>query len=225
MRYCWSSNVSGAFKRLAVFGILAVLIGPTARPYVEDRILTAFSPGSIAPRGSVAEIERSTIELFERVSPSVVEITTITIGDDSSKSGSKTGSGFFWDASGNIVTNAHVVQDARSITVWFASGDQVEAEIVGLAPNYDIAVIRLKVLRQVPSPILTGTSSSLKVGQWTYAIGSPFGLDQSLTTGVISALKRRLPTSEGRQISNIIQTDAAIYPGNSGGLFWIPPAG
>ena len=81
---CWSSNVSGAFKRLAVVGILAVLMGLTARPYVEDRILTAFSPGIIAPRGSLAEIERSTIELFERVSPSVVEITTITIGDDSS---------------------------------------------------------------------------------------------------------------------------------------------
>ena len=188
-----------------------------ARPYVEDGLLTALSPFAVGPRGSVAEIQRSTIELFKRVAPSVVEITTIVVGDDSSKSSIKTGSGFFWDASGNIVTNAHVVQDANSITVWLAAGEQVEAEIVGSAPNYDVAVIRLKAPRQVPPPIAIGTSQNLKVGQWVYAIGSPFGLDQSLTTGVISALKRRLPTSEGRQISNIIQTDAAIYPGNSGG--------
>ena len=205
------------FISIAVVGIVAAAAGMAARPYVEDRLLTALSPLAIGPRGSLAEIEHSTIELFKRVSPSVVEITTIVVGDDSSKSGIKTGSGFFWDASGNIVTNAHVVQDANSITVWPAAGEQVEAEIVGSAPNYDIAVIRLKVPRQVPPPIAIGTSQNLKVGQWVYAIGSPFGLDQSLTTGVISALKRRMPTSEGRQISNIIQTDAAIYPGNSGG--------
>lgn len=206
-----------AFIRIAVVGIIAVVAGLAARPYVEDLLPTAFRLSAIGPRGGAADIERATIKLFERASPSVVMITTITIGDDASKSTIKTGSGFFWDASGNIVTNAHVVEDAHSITVWFASGDEVEAEMVGSAPNYDIAVIRPKAPRKMPPPIAIGTSGNVKVGQWTYAIGSPFGLDQSLTTGVVSALKRRLPTSEGRQISNIIQTDAAIYPGNSGG--------
>ncbi len=209
-------NGTFTFIRIAVIGIVAALVGVTARPYVED-LLTALSSNPGRSRGSLVEIERSTIDLFKRVAPSVVEITSVIVSDDSSKSGIKTGSGFFWDITGNIVTNAHVVQDASSITVWLASGDQVEAEIVGSAPNYDIAVIRLKVSRQVPPPIAIGTSSDLNVGQWAYAIGSPFGLDQSLTAGVISALKRRLPTGEGRQVSNIIQTDAAIYPGNSGG--------
>jgi 2-alkenal reductase len=211
--------VSGTFVRIAIVGIVAVVAGMAARPYVEGRLLTVLHPNptAIGPRGSLTEIERATIDLFERVAPSVVEITTITIGDDSSKPNIKTGSGFFWGTSGNIVTNEHVVQDANSITVWLASGEQVEAEIVGSAPNYDIAVIRLKLPRKAPPPIAIGISSNLKVGQWAYAIGSPFGLDQSLTTGVISALKRRLPTRENRQVSNIIQTDAAIYPGNSGG--------
>ena len=213
--------MNGAFIRIAAIGIVAVVAGMIARPYVEDRFLTGGRPSANGPRGGLAEIERATIDLFDRVSPSVVMITSITIGDDASKPdikfGIKTGSGFFWDISGNIVTNAHVVQDANTITVWLASGEQVEAETVGSAPNYDIAVIRLKAPRKAPPPIPIGTSGNVKVGQWTYAIGSPFGLDQSLTTGVISALKRRLPTSEGRQISNIIQTDAAIYPGNSGG--------
>jgi 2-alkenal reductase len=217
--------VNGAYIRIAAIGLAAVVAGMIARPYVEDRFLAGGRLNANGPRGGLAEIERATIDLFDRVAPSVVMITSITIGDDASKSGAKsglkseikTGSGFFWDTSGNIVTNAHVVQDANVITVWLASGEQVEAETVGSAPNYDIAVIRLKAPRKAPPPVAIGTSGNVKVGQWTYAIGSPFGLDQSLTTGVVSALKRRLPTSEGRQISNIIQTDAAIYPGNSGG--------
>jgi S1-C subfamily serine protease len=151
------------------------------------------------------------------VSPSVVEITTITKGSDPTASRIRTGSGFFWDASGNIVTNAHVVDDAMTITVWLSSGEQVEAELVGSAPVYDLAVVRVTGLVAVPPPIVIGVSSGLKVGQLAYAVGSPFGLDQSLTTGVVSALKRKLPTRRGREIGNIIQTDAAIYPGSSGG--------
>jgi 2-alkenal reductase len=93
----------------------------------------------------------------------------------------------------------------------------VSAEVVGTAPNYDLAVLRMGRVRQPPPPVLVGTSADLKVGQATYAIGNPFGLDQTLTTGVISALQRRLPTAEGREIADVIQTDAAINPGNSGG--------
>ena len=91
------------------------------------------------------------------------------------------------------------------------------AQIVGTAPNYDLAVLRVDNTRSLPPPIAIGTSDDLKVGQLVFAIGNPFGLDQSLTTGIISALKRRLPTAAGREITNVIQTDAAINPGNSGG--------
>jgi 2-alkenal reductase len=203
-------NVSGVFTRLIPAVILAVLTAFNL--HAEERPPAA----GVESRSILAEIERATINLFERASPSVVEITVITNGD-SSTSTIKTGSGFFWDSSGNIVTNAHVVHDAKEIAVWLASGEQVEAEVIGSAPNFDLAVIRPKEPRNTPPPIAIGSSGNLKVGQLAFAIGSPFGLDQSLTAGVISALKRKLPTSKGRSIPNIIQTDAAIHRGNSGG--------
>jgi 2-alkenal reductase len=110
-----------------------------------------------------------------------------------------------------------VVEGTGSLAVRLASGQVLRAQIVGTAPNYDLAVIRVDNTRSLPPPVPIGTSDDLKVGQWVFAIGNPFGLDQSLTTGIISALKRRLPTSGGREITNVIQTDAAINPGNSGG--------
>jgi S1-C subfamily serine protease len=116
-----------------------------------------------------------------------------------------------------VVTNNHVVAGTTNVAVRFASGEVVGASIVGTAPNYDLAVIRLQNTRNLPRPIAVGSSADLKVGQAAFAIGNPFGLDQSLTTGVISALKRRLPTSGGRDIGNVVQTDAAVNPGNSGG--------
>jgi 2-alkenal reductase len=209
-------NVSSVITRLAFVVILALLTGMASNLHAEEHPLAAPTAPVVEARSILAEIERATIGLFERVSPSVVEITVITNGD-SSTSNIKTGSGFFWDTTGNIVTNAHVVHDAKEIAVWLASGEQVEAKIVGSAPNFDLAVIRPKELRNVPPPITIGSSSNLKVGQLAFAIGSPFGLDQSLTAGVVSALKRKLPTTKGRSIANIIQTDAAIHRGNSGG--------
>jgi S1-C subfamily serine protease len=131
--------------------------------------------------------------------------------------GIRTGTGFVWDPAGNVVTNDHVVEGARVLAVRLASGEAVNATIVGLAPHYDLAVIRLSNVRELPQPVAVGSSADLKVGQAAFAIGNPFGLDQSLTSGIISALKRRLPTSAGREIGNVIQTDAAINPGNSGG--------
>ncbi len=131
--------------------------------------------------------------------------------------GVQSGSGFIWDGAGHVVTNNHVVQGARPVTIRLNSGEIVSAEVVGTAPNYDLAVLRLERPRQLPPPILIGSSADLKVGQAAFAIGNPFGLDQTLTTGVISALQRRLPTSEGREIADVIQTDAPINPGNSGG--------
>jgi 2-alkenal reductase len=172
---------------------------------------------TIDPRNALGEAERATIALFERVSPSVVGVTVIIGADDPSKFTVNTGSGFIWDGVGNIITNEHVVHGAGTITVWLASGDQFDAEIVGVAPNYDLAVIRPKEKRSLPPTVVVGSSAGLKVGQSAYVIGSPWGLDQSLTTGVISGLRRQLPTTRGHEITNIIQTDAAVYPGNSGG--------
>jgi 2-alkenal reductase len=126
-------------------------------------------------------------------------------------------SGVIWDAAGHVVTNSHVVSDSAAVVVRLASGDVVEAETLGVTSDYDLAVLRLRKPRQLPPPITLGSSADLKVGQWAFSIGSPFGLEQSLTTGVISALKRRLPSAAGHDLSNVIQTDAAINPGNSGG--------
>ncbi len=174
---------------------------------------------AVEPRGPLAESERSVIEMFERVSPSVVQVAARGpagpfVEDDTPGS---SGTGFVWDAAGHIVTNDHVVQKSRAVAVRFASGAVAQADVVGLAPNYDLAVLRVRNPNRLPSPVAVGSSADLKVGQTAYAIGNPFGLDQSLTSGIISALKRRLPTSGGREIANVIQTDAAINPGNSGG--------
>jgi S1-C subfamily serine protease len=133
------------------------------------------------------------------------------------RGGGASGTGFVWDNDGHIVTNNHVVQGANEVAIRFASGEVARAAIVGTAPNYDLAVLRVRDARALPLPLAIGNSSELKVGQFAFAIGNPFGLDQSMSSGIISALKRRLPTSSGREISNVIQTDTAINPGNSGG--------
>lgn len=179
--------------------------------------LASSNERAIEPRNDLSELEHSTIALFERVSPSVVAITTLTDANDPSKFRIDTGSGFIWDVFGNIVTNDHVVHGADTIEILLASGERLDATVVGVAPNYDLAVIRPKDQRHLPGALAIGRSADLKVGQAAYAIGSPFGLDQSLTTGVISGLGRRLPTGRYREVANMIQTDAAVYPGSSGG--------
>ena len=205
--------MSGRSISIPVFGVLALLLATAALPYIHP----TSHADAIAPRSVLGEGERATVELFERVSPSVVGVTVITGADDPAKFHIEKGSGFIWDAAGDIVTNEHVVHDAGTITIWLASGEDLDAEIVGVAPNYDLAVVRPKQKRSLPPAIAVGSSAGLKVGQSAYAIGSPWGLDQSLTTGVISGLRRELPTTRGHEVTNMIQTDAAIYPGNSGG--------
>ena len=176
---------------------------------------------TIDQRGPLSEAERANIELFERVSPSVVQVAARSAAanplDEDEGAGAASGTGFVWDNYGHVVTNNHVVQNGNEVAVKFASGEVAQAEVVGVAPNYDLAVLRIKNPRQLPPPVALGSSNDLKVGQLAFAIGNPFGLDQSLTSGIISALKRRLPTSSGREIANVIQTDTAINPGNSGG--------
>jgi 2-alkenal reductase len=205
------------FGTIVTVAIVAAVAGMAARPYLDSLVLPELNPQRTLAPHSLANIENATIALFERAAPSVVEITSMTIAREPSPAGIMTGSGFFWDDSGNIVTNSHVIESASTIWVWLASGQQIQAQVVGSAADYDLAVIRASEKVKVPAPIPPGTSNNLKIGQLVYAIGSPYGLDQSLTTGVISGLKRELPTSEGREIRNIIQTSAAIYPGSSGG--------
>lgn len=178
------------------------------------------SPRTIAPRGDLADIERSTIALFEASAPSVAYIFTENavhgfFGATRIQQG--TGSGFLWDELGHVVTNYHVVQGAQRVQVRLDSGTAIEATFVGASPDHDLAVVRLRDLPASLKPIPVGTSKDLRVGQAVFAIGNPFGLSRTLTSGIISALDRRLPTARGREVMGVIQTDAAINPGNSGG--------
>jgi S1-C subfamily serine protease len=206
--------------KIVLIAILVVLGVYVAQPYIDRMLFSASTPRAVQPRGSLADIERTTIELFERDSPSVVQVVARSSAAElmqNEEGGAQSGTGFVWDEAGHVVTNDHVVQGTDTVAVRFASGEVSRAKILGTAPNYDLAVLQLDNTRALPPPLPIGTSSDLKVGQLVFAIGNPFGLDQSLTTGIISALKRRLPTSSGREVSDVIQTDAAINPGNSGG--------
>ncbi|MBR1192957.1 trypsin-like peptidase domain-containing protein [Bradyrhizobium sp. AUGA SZCCT0240] len=210
------------FFQAAIVVLIVLLAALVGQPYLDRLLFAATTPRPVTARSDLAEAERATVSLFERVSPSVVQVVGAGPGAGSTdlegEAGrEQSGTGFVWDGAGHIVTNNHVVAGTRDVAIRFASGEVVGASIVGTAPNYDLAVVRVRSTRNLPSPIVVGSSADLKVGQAAFAIGNPFGLDQSLTTGVISALKRRLPTSAGREIGNMIQTDAAVNPGNSGG--------
>lgn len=127
------------------------------------------------------------------------------------------GSGFVWDTKGHIVTNFHVVQNARSLSVTLYDNTTYDAELVGAEPSKDVAIVRIEAPRSKLHPVIVGSSENLRVGQKVIAIGNPFGLDQTLTTGVVSALGREIKSVSNRTIQGVIQTDAAINPGNSGG--------
>ena len=168
------------------------------------------------------EFEQNTIMVFERTAPSVVFITTKVIRRDffsmnALEVPSGSGSGFIWDKNGHIVTNYHVVQNANILNVTFADSSTYKATVVGVDPSKDLAVITADVPARLLNPVPVGTSGDLRVGQKVMAIGNPFGLDQTLTVGVVSALGREITSVTKRKIHNVIQTDAAINPGNSGG--------
>lgn len=181
----------------------------------------AASPRPVEARGRLAEDEAATIELFRKASPSVVYITTLArraVGFfDVMEAPQGTGSGFVWDASGHVVTNFHVLAGASSARVGLADNTVWEAAFVGGAADRDLAVLRIGAPAGKLKPILVGTSRDLQVGQKVFAIGNPFGLDQTLTTGIVSALGRSIESATRRRIEGVIQTDAAINPGNSGG--------
>jgi S1-C subfamily serine protease len=180
------------------------------------------SPRAITPRGDLAADEKSTIQIFEKSKASVVFITTQEQVVDawtrnvmSVPRGS--GSGFIWDDAGHVITNFHVIQGAAEARVKLADGRDYKAALVGASPAHDIAVLKIGVAIKRPPPVPVGESANLKTGQKVFAIGNPFGLDWTLTTGIISALDRSLAGESGTLIEHLIQTDAAINPGNSGG--------
>lgn len=173
-------------------------------------------------RDGMTPEESHTIDLFEKAAPSVCYITTSVVRRDfwtrnvmEIPQGS--GSGFVWDRNGHIITNYHVIQGASKAQVTLADRSTWDAELVGSAPEKDLAVLKIKAPTSKMIPIPVGTSEDLRVGQSVYAIGNPFGLDQTLTTGIVSALGREIQTESGFPVRDAIQTDAAINPGNSGG--------
>ena len=166
--------------------------------------------------------ELHTIQLFEAASPSVCYITTKTRqrsywNFNVTEVPSGSGSGFVWDASGHIITNYHVIKGATQAVVALADGKSYQASLVGVAPEKDLAVLKIEAPAAALQPIPVGTSQNIRVGQSVYAIGNPFGLDQTLTTGVVSALDREINSQANVPIRGVIQSDAAINPGNSGG--------
>lgn len=190
---------------------------------LENRLFEpAATPRAITARGDLAEDEKNTIELFKNISPSVVYITTIAVrrsifSFNAVEIPQGTGSGFIWDSKGRVVTNYHVIKDANRIEVTMADHSTWKAVLVGAAPDKDLAVLRIDTPARLLKPIPIGESSDLLVGQKVFAVGNPFGLDQTITSGIISALGREIKAITGRTIRDMIQTDAAINPGNSGG--------
>ena len=179
-------------------------------------------PRAVTPRGELSQGEKSTIGLFRQASPSVVHITAITVQRDLFTLNviqipEGTGSGVVWDTNGNVITNFHVIQNADAAQVTLADQSNWKARVVGVAPDKDLAVLRIDAPATRLRPIPIGMSKDLQVGQGVFAIGNPFGLDQTLTTGVISALGREIESVTRRPIQGVIQTDAAVNPGNSGG--------
>ena len=188
--------------------------------YARGYLLSATEPRAVAPRPDLAGAEQRTTQIFANTAPSVVSVYARKGGDARLGGGSGgvgTGSGFVWDEAGHVVTNNHVVGEAQEIGVLLGGESAIPARLVGAAPWADLAVLRIDAPSNNLRPIPVGRSADLVVGQNVYAIGNPFGLSRSLTQGIISALDRRLPTAGGREVSGVIQTDAAINPGNSGG--------
>lgn len=199
---------------VSVWGVLWVLAGLP--------LDVEAQPRPIAPKGKPLAEERATIQLFKDNSPAVVYITTLAVRRDLFSLNvlelpRGTGSGFIWDAEGHVVTNFHVIQGADTARVTLADQSIWEAQLVGVASDKDLAVLKIKAPRRKLQPIRLGTSRDLAVGQKVFAIGNPFGFDQTLTTGIISGLGREIRSVTGRPIRGMVQTDAAINPGNSGG--------
>ncbi|WP_422015465.1 S1C family serine protease [Roseateles sp.] len=211
-------------KRLLIPIFAASLVAITAATsgQAQPQPRGPAQPRTVTPRAALGAEELNNIGVFKRVSPSVVHITTLAVQRDffslrTSEQPSGTGTGFVWDEAGHIVTNFHVIQGGDRATVTLADQSSYPARLVGAFPDRDLAVLRIEAPRDKLPAISIGASRDLQVGQKVYAIGNPFGLDQTLTTGIVSALNREIESVTRRTIKGAIQTDAAINPGNSGG--------
>ena len=219
-----ASNVNWLLVILLILG--AALLWRTRDSGSFNSVSSPYDPNAeprpIVARGDLAEDEKSTITLFRNASPSVVHITSLTRRRDAFRLNvleipQGTGTGFIWDPDGHVVTNYHVIQSAQAARITLEDRSVWEAQLVGIEPDKDIAVLKIQAPKARLRPILVGKSGDLAVGQKVFAIGNPFGLDQTLTTGVISGVGREIQAASGRPIQGVIQTDAAINPGNSGG--------
>jgi S1-C subfamily serine protease len=200
---------------------------PTTAPSVPAPTLTPVPantppPASTPPviTGKLLADEQILVDIYERVSPAVVNITN-RIGTANSTTGdfprTGTGSGFFFDDRGYVLTNNHVVDDASRLEVTLADGTSVPGTLLGRDPANDLAVVKVDLPKEKIHTVPLGDSDALKTGQLAIAVGNPFGLDRTMTTGIISATGRNRPNEDRRSIRNMIQTDAAVNPGNSGG--------
>jgi S1-C subfamily serine protease len=221
-----SNRESVMTKVLAV--LLLVVAGALVFTVIQQKKQTReavnYEPRPIAqrPDDKLGADEQTTIDIFDKFARSVVHVTSLAsrrnrFTFDTSEIPQGTGTGFVWDSQGHIVTNFHVVQGGDRATVTLNDNTTYPATIVGTAPDKDLAVLRIDAPAAKLVPLPVGQSASLKVGMKVLAIGNPFGLDQTLTTGVISGLGREIKSMSGRPITDVIQTDASINPGNSGG--------
>lgn len=219
-----------SLRQLFSAGLIGLLTGlpmpawwPTALHGIPNvHAADTATPRAVTPRDPLGADEKANIALFKSASPSVVHITTIEIARDSfsldvMRIPRGKGSGFIWDEQGHIVTNFHVIQGTNGANITLHDQSTWKAHLVGASPDHDLAVLQIDAPREKLKPIPIGTSRDLVVGQRVYAIGNPFGLDQTLTVGIISALNREIESVTQRKIRGVIQTDAAINPGNSGG--------
>ena len=209
------SGLIGAFVIVLFFTFVVI---PNQEVSTPDLIISNGHDATKLGDESILSVEKSPslVELFEKSEEGVVRIDVVKI--NSFREGNSVGSGFVFDLFGNIITNAHVIDNADNITVTFLDGSQYNASIVGMDKFTDIAVINVEEKPDYLHPLLIGDSSTLKVGEPVAAIGNPFGLSGSMTSGIVSQIGRLLPSHDtGFSIPNVIQTDAAINPGNSGG--------
>jgi len=207
-------SVLGATVILIVFTF--ILVPPTNISQPELIVSNDHSVSTVGETTPIIQQSKlSLVQLFEQSESGVVRIVVDREGDVLGRSG--IGSGFVYNALGHIVTNAHVVDGSNKITVTFLDGRQYNAELIGTDPFTDIAVVKVDADPLLLEPLPIGDSNNLKVGEGVAAIGNPFGLSGSMTSGIISALGRTIPSQEVFSIPDVIQTDAAINPGNSGG--------
>ena len=213
---------TGSFSSFLILFLVVIALWFAFGPKDYIQVDRNADPRPVTARGTLAEDEINTIDVFKNTSPSVVYITSIALRRglfslNAVEIPQGTGSGFVWDRQGRIVTNYHVISDASRIQVTMADQTIHKAVLVGADPDKDIAVLQVNAPERTLAPIPVGESSNLLVGQKVFAIGNPFGLDHTITSGIISALGREIQAITGRTIRGVIQTDAAINPGNSGG--------